>query len=193
MDLREFPGTMSPEDQEVGRAWFKKVENFPMPVIAAISGVCVAGGTELIVCCDLRVASDSAFFGLSEILFGALPIGGAMHRLPRIIGMGKAKEIIFTGGNIDAQEAYRIGLLNKVVPVTSLIDEAKTMANKLAELSAPALKLAKFTMNKGMKIDLDTALEYDTYALAHIGTPEEQEEARRKAAEKSGVYKKLFG
>jgi enoyl-CoA hydratase len=194
MDLKDVKSIPMPaEDQELGRAFFRKVENFPRPVIAAISGACVAGGPELIVCCDLRIASDSAFFGLSEILFGALPIGGAMHRLPRIIGMGKAKEMIFTGENIDAQEAYRIGLVNKVAPVASMMDEAKAMANKLAELSAPALKLAKFVINKGMNMDLDTALAYDTYALADLGTPEELAEARRKAAEKSGVYKKLFG
>jgi len=185
--------SLPPEDLELARAFFRKVENFPRPVIAAISGACVAGGCELIVCCDLRIASDSAFIGLSEILFGALPVGGAIHRLPRITGMGKAKEMIFTGENIDAREAYRIGLVNKVVPVASLMDEAKAMANKLAGLSEPALRLAKFAINKGMKIDLDTALEYDTYALANIGTLEEQAEARRKAAEKSGVYKRLFG
>ncbi len=195
IDLKEAQSDpMNRKDADVGRGYFRKLQHFPKPVIAAVSGACVAGGCETLVCCDMCIASDTAYFGLSEILFGALAAGGAIHRLPRLIGVFKAKELLFLGENIDVHEAYRIGLVNKITSVDSLMDEAMIMANKLAGLSAPAVTLCKFLVNKGLKTDLDTALDYDEYACTfdNMGTPEQRLNAIKKAAEKYKVYDKIF-
>ncbi len=195
IDLKEAQKSpMTRQEGNEGRGFFRKIQDFPKPVIAAVSGACVAGGCEMLVCCDMCVASETAYFGLSEILFGALPAGGAIHRLPRIIGTFKAKELLFTGENIDVKEAYRIGLVNKVTKVESLMDEALTLARKIADLSDPAMRLCKYLVNKGLKTDLDTALDYDEFActLENMGTPEERLDAVKKAAKRFNVYKKIF-
>lgn len=111
---------------------YQKLAGMGKPVIAAISGLALGGVFELALACDIRIASDTATFGLPEVNVGLLPGGGGTQRLPRIIGLTKAKELLFTGETIDAQEAYRLGLLNKVVAPESLLEEAKTMAAKLA-------------------------------------------------------------
>jgi enoyl-CoA hydratase len=102
---------------------FHCIENLDKPVIAAIGGLALGGGCELSMCCDLRIAAENAAFGQPEIKIGVIPGGGGTQRLPRLIGVSKAKELLYTGDTIDAQEAYRIGLVNKVVPVESLMDE----------------------------------------------------------------------
>jgi len=186
MDLKEPSENLLDEIRDLN----KMIENFQMPVIAAINGQCVAGGLEMAISCDLRIAAEDATLGLPEIQFGALAIGGATQRLPRLIGMGKAKELHFTGEPIDAQEAYRIGLVNKTVPATSVMDEAKKMAGTLALRSRSALKMAKFLINTGMRTDLNTGMEIETEVskgLFHT-VPEEM----KKAAERDGVYKKIF-
>jgi len=186
MDLKEPSENLLDEIRDLN----KMIENFQMPVIAAINGQCVAGGLEMAISCDLRIAAEDATLGLPEIQFGALAIGGATQRLPRLIGMGKAKELHFTGEPIDAQEAYRIGLVNKTVPATSVMDEAKKMAGTLALRSLSALKMAKFLINTGMRTDLNTGMGIETEVskgLFHT-VPEEM----KKAAERDGVYKKIF-
>jgi enoyl-CoA hydratase/carnithine racemase len=186
MDLKEPSENLLDEIRDLN----KMIENFQMPVIAAINGHCVAGGLEMAISCDLRIAAEDATLGLPEIQFGALAIGGATQRLPRLIGMGKAKELHFMGEPIDAQEAYRIGLANKIVPAASVMDEAKKMAGTLALRSRSALKMAKFLINTGMRTDLNTGMEIETEVskgLFHT-VPEEM----KKAAERQGVYKKIF-
>jgi len=186
MDLKEPSENLLDEI----RKFYKLIENADMPVIAAINGHCLAGGLEMAISCDLRIAAEDATFGLPEIQFGALAIGGATQRLPRLIGMGKAKELHFMGEPIDAQEAYRIGLVNKIVPAASVMDEAKKMAGTLALRSRSALKMAKFLINTGMRTDLNTGMEIEaevSKGLFH-SVPEEM----KKAAEREGVYKKIF-
>ena len=190
-DIQEGPGELW---LDAVRVLFKKIENFERPVIAAINGYCLAGGCEMAISCDLRIAADNATFGFPEIRFGALAIGGATQRLPRLIGMGKAKEMHYTGEPINAQEAYRIGLVNRIVPPTSVLDEAKKLANTLVQRSPAALKMVKFLINAGMRTDLNTAMEFEAEVSKNLfASPETFEEERRKAAEREDVYKRIFG
>ena len=189
-DLKEIKGggKLDPDFLPTARATFKKIENFDKPVIASINGYCVAGGCEMAISCDLRVAGEDATFGIPDIRFGAL---AATQRLPRLIGIGKAKEMYYTGDPIDAQEAYRIGLINRLVPPESVMDEARKLANTLVQRSPIALKMAKFLINAGMRVDLNTAMEYETEVSKNLFGSFQQE--AQKAAEREGVYKKIFG
>ena len=140
--------------------------------------------------CDLRIAAEDSTFGLPEIRFGALAIGGATQRLPRLVGLGKAKELHYTGEPIDAGEAHRIGLINKAVPAASVMDEAKKMAGTLAIRSRSALTMAKFLINTGMRTDLNTGMEIETEVSK--GLFHSVAEEMKKAAEREDVYKKIF-
>ena len=116
---------------KLGQATFNKIEKLTKPVIAAINGFALGGGCELAMSCDIRIASEKAKFGQPEVGLGIVPGFGGTQRLPRLVGRGKAKEIIFTGEVFDAQEALRIGLVEKVVPAEELMEAAKTMAKKI--------------------------------------------------------------
>jgi enoyl-CoA hydratase len=169
-DIKEQfpPGKSRPSSRDQ----FKKFEDDDRPIIAAISGFCLGGGLELALCCDLRIASETAQFGLVELRIGAVPGAGGMQRLPRIVGITKAKEMLYTAQRIDAEEAYRIGLINKIVPVTSLLDEALTMANSLLDFPPHGLKIAKRCVNEGMQVDLNTALKLDlAISVQEMSTP----------------------
>ena len=111
--------------------------------------------------CDIRIASESALFGQPEVGLGIIPGFGGTQRLARLVGMGRAKELIFTGSNIDAQEAYRIGLVNKVVPNEELMDTAKKMAGKIASNASFAVSIAKAAINNGYDMDIKNAVEYE--------------------------------
>jgi enoyl-CoA hydratase len=137
-------------------------------VIAAVNGFCLGGGCEIAMACDLIIASEKAKFGQPEINLGIIPGGGGTQRLQRLIGPHRAKELIFTGDIIRAEEAERIGLVNRVVPMEELMAAAMDVAAKIATKSAAALKLAKQAINKGMQTSLQDGLdyEYEMYALA---------------------------
>lgn len=185
-DVREQfpPGVTRPSSRDI----YKRFEDSPLPCIAALSGYCLGGGLELALCCDLLIASDTAQFGLVEIRLGTAPGAGGMQRLPRRIGITRAKEMLFFGERINAQEAYRVGLVNKVVPVASLMDEAKKMANALLEMPPHSLKIAKRCVNEGMQINLEAALKLDVaIAAQEMSTPlakENLEEGMRAFREK---------
>jgi enoyl-CoA hydratase len=185
-DIREQfpPGVSRPSSRDQ----FKKIEDFDRPSIAAISGFCLGGGLELALCCDLRIASETAQFGLVELKVGAVPGAGGMQRLPRLIGITKTKELLYLAERIDAEEAYRNGLINKVVPVASLMDEAKKIANTLLDMPPHGLKIAKRCVNEGMQINLESALKLDiAIAAQEMSTPlakENSEEGRRAFREK---------
>ena len=138
-----------------------KIENLAKPVIAAINGYCLGGGNELAMGCDLRVAADSAKFGQPEVKLGIIPGFAGTQRLVRLVGKGAAKEMIFTGEMIDAQEALRIGLVNKVVPYEQLLQTAKDLAAKMSEKSVSAIKLSKEAINNGAEIDFERAARYE--------------------------------
>ncbi len=185
-DIREQfpPGVSRPSSRDQ----FKKIEDFDRPSIAAISGFCLGGGLELALCCDLRIAAPTAQFGLVELKIGAVPGAGGMQRLPRIVGITKAKEMIYLGQRIDAEEAYRNGLINKIVPVASLMEEARKMANTMLEMPPHGLKIAKRCINEGMQINLESALKLDVaFAAQEMATPlakENLEEGRKAFREK---------
>ena len=150
------------------RRAFDKLTGIEKPTIAAVFGLALGGGCEVAMCCDLRIASEDAVFGLPEINLGVMPGSGATQRLPRLVGLAKAKEMLFTGDNIDAAEAYRVGLVNKVVPRDQLMEVAKKMAKKLAAKPKAALALIKKCTDAGPNMDLASGLtlEMDCFAIA---------------------------
>ncbi len=125
---------------------FRQVEQFPVPTIAAVNGYALGGGCELALACDLRVAGQTARFGQPESGLGIIPAAGAAYRLPRLIGAGRAREMIFTGRILDAEEALRIGLVNRVVPDDRLLEEARALAAAIARRSPLALRVAKLVL-----------------------------------------------
>lgn len=135
----------------INSALFKRVEEFPRPTIAAVRGFALGGGSELALACDIRIVGESARFGQPEVSLGILPGAGATYRLPRLIGLGRAKELIFTGAIIDAREAERIGLANRVVPDAQVLDAALEMARKIAAQAPLAVRLAKLVLNAGAR------------------------------------------
>ena len=144
-----------------------RIWNLQKPVIAAIQGFCLGGGLEYALACDLRIAADNARFGLPEINLGILPGGAGTQRLPRLIGLTKAKELCLTGAMVDARQALDLGLVNAVHPVTTLMDEALSLARKIASKSPYAVSLIKAAMNKGTEMDLESAalFEIDSFGL----------------------------
>lgn len=163
---------------------FDYIEQIGKPVIAAIAGYALGGGCELAMCCDFRVAADNAKFGQPEIRVGLIPGAGGTQRLPRLIGMTKAKELIMLGDTIDADTAERIGLVNAVVPAENLLDEAKKLATRLIGRPPFGLRLAKMVMNMGADKDLQTALALERQAFAMLFATEDQKEGVRAFTEK---------
>jgi len=168
-DIAEFAGrtALTQRDVMVARSLFNAIDSFPKPVIAMVNGYCLGGGCELALACDLRIASETASFGQPEINLGIIPGGGGTQRLTRLVGEGKAMEMILTGEIIDAHTAFNIGLVNMVVPAADL--EAKTMeiANRIAEKSPVALRMAKEAVKIASRSNLDEGLrrEVDLFAL----------------------------
>jgi len=156
-----------------GRDIFRRLELLPKPVIGAINGFALGGGSELALCCDFLIASEKAIFGLPETGLGVIPGFSGTQRLPRRIGVAKAKEWIFLGQNHTAQEAFEVGLVNKVVPPEKLMDEAHALADALLQKSSSAIALAKTAIHRGMETDLDSALEIETgLVVAGFGSPD---------------------
>lgn len=149
---------------------FNQIENLPQPVIAAVSGYALGGGLELAMACDFSIASETAKFGLPEVKIGSVPGGGGTQRLPRRVGAAKAKEMIFTGDPINAEDALALGLVLKVVPKEKLLEEAKSFAAKLAVLPRLALEASKRLINRGVEMDLTSALELEARSLAALAT-----------------------
>ncbi|UCE37584.1 MAG: enoyl-CoA hydratase/isomerase family protein [Thermoplasmata archaeon] len=144
-----------------GQSVFSDIDNLPKPTIAAVNGFALGGGCELALSCDMILASESAKFGLPEVTLGIHPGFGGTQRLPRLIGSAKAKELIFTGQMIDAKEAERIGLVNKVVSQESLMDEAKGLAQKILKNGQIAIRLVKSAINAGLNVPLEKGLAYE--------------------------------
>jgi len=163
---------------------FHRIEDLDKPVIAAIGGLALGGGCELSMCCDLRIAAENAIFGQPEIKIGVIPGGGGTQRLPRLIGVTKAKELLYTGDTIDAHEAYRIGLVNRVVPVETLMDEAREMAKKIARQPGIALRATKLAVNGGMSMDMKSAIAYEARCFEILFSTEDQKEGTKAFMEK---------
>lgn len=168
-DLKERAG-MTPIEvkQTVAliRLVINSVEQLPMPVIAAINGVAFGGGLELALACDIRIAAETAKVGLTETSLAIIPGAGGTQRLPRLIGLGKAKELIYTAQRVDAYEAKEIGLVEYVVPKEELLQKAMEIADRIADNGPIAVAQAKIAINKGMEVDLQTGLELEQMAYA---------------------------
>jgi enoyl-CoA hydratase/carnithine racemase len=146
------------------RNLFTSIEHLNKPVIAAINGVALGGGTELALACDIRVASMNASMGLTETRFAIIPGAGGTQRLPRLIGRGKAKELIFTGRRVDAREALQIGLVNQIYDQELLLKECQKMAAMICESGPIAIEQAKYAINYGLETDLHTGLGIESNA-----------------------------
>ncbi len=156
-------------DRSVGlQSAFTAVARIPKPTIAAITGFALGGGCELALCTDLRIAGDRAKIGQPEILLGIIPGAGGTQRLPRLIGPSRAKDLIFTGRFVDAEEALRIGLVDRVVPTEEVYAEAMTLARQLADGPAYAMRAAKESIDRGLEADLDTGLEIERVQFAAL-------------------------
>lgn len=159
-----------------GQAVFNKIENLPMPVIAAVGGFALGGGCELCMSCDIRIASQKAKFGQPEVGLGIPPGFGGTQRLPRLVGKGRAKELLFTADIIGADEAYRIGLANAVVAPEELMNAAKAMAAKIMSKAPVAVMVTKACVNEGMDTDLETGCAYEGEAFGlTFGTTDQKE------------------
>ena len=166
-DLKERAGLPPEKVKEfifTIRNLFTAIEQLGMPVIAAVNGVALGGGTELALACDIRIASATASMGLTETRLAIIPGAGGTQRLPRLIGRGKAKELIFTGRRVEAVEALQIGLVNRVVPPEALMDECRRMAAMICETGPIAIEQAKYAINYGLETDLATGLAIESNA-----------------------------
>jgi enoyl-CoA hydratase/carnithine racemase len=166
-DLKERAGMTPVQVKEFIRTirdTFTAIEDLGKPVIAVVNGLALGGGTELALACDIRLAADSALMGLTETSLGIIPGAGGTQRLPRLVGKGKAKELIFTARRIPASEAKEIGLVEQVYPAERLMDEALAMARKIAENGPVALEQAKYAVNAGSETDLKTGMLFESRA-----------------------------
>src|SRR5437773_1690334 len=154
------------------------------PILAAINGYALGGGCELALACDIRIASDRAKLGQPEVNIGIIPGFGGSQRLPRLVGLGWASEMVYTGDAIDAATAERIGLVNRVVPAERLLEETKALARKILEKSPAAIALAKACLRSALEMPLAAGLDFETAAFGVVGSTKDKEEGMRAFIEK---------
>jgi len=186
-DISQMQDLSAPEAlqfMELGHETLRLLETMSKPSIAAVNGFALGGGTEIAMACDMRFASENAVFGQPEILIGLIPGWGGTQRLPRLVGMGIAKELILGGGQINAQRAYEIGLANKVFPAATLMEETRKFAKKLAFLPAFAVKMAKYSINYGYDLALDNANRLEVECCAQCFSTQDQKEGMKAFLEK---------
>ena len=160
-----------------GGELLEKIERFKAPVIAAINGYCLGGGVEFAIACDIRIAADDAKLGSPEIDLGVYPGWGGTQRLPRIVGMSKAREIMYTGDRYTARQALEMGLVDRVVPADRLMDEALALAEKIASKAPMAIRYIKTSIYDGMQCDLQRALQMESALFAHLYATKDTKEA----------------
>jgi enoyl-CoA hydratase len=190
-EMKDMDVFQAREFADCGLNVFRKIELMEKPIIAAVNGFALGGGCELSMCCDIRIASEKAKFGQPEVGLGIIPGFAGTQRLSRLVGMGRAKELIFTTDMINAEEAYRIGLVNKVVSADQLMEEALNMANKIVGKGQIAVRFAKTSINRGMETDIETgmAIERDLFGLCF--STEDQKEGMEAFLEKRNPNYKL--
>lgn len=159
---------------QLGHKVMNQIESLPQPVIAAINGFALGGGTELSMACDIRLASENAKFGQPEVNLGLLAGFGGTQRLPRLVGSGRASEILFTADIFDAQEAYRIGLVNHVYPLSELMAQAIALAKKIASRAPIAVQLTKSAIYKGQNVDLLSGQAYEAEVFGQVFSTQDQ-------------------
>ncbi len=183
-EMKDMNPLKAKEFAEFGQKVFRKIELMKKPVIAAVNGYALGGGCEMAMACDIRIASHNAKFGQPEVGLGIIPGFGGTQRLPRIVGMSKAKELIYTGDMIDAEEALRIGLVSKVVEQEKLLEEAYNIAKKIMSKGMIAVRLAKEAINIGINADIETGMSYEAKAFAVCFATEDQKEGMAAFLEK---------
>lgn len=178
----------TPEEAKVtgkrAREVFLRIEEFATPVICVIKGYCLGGGLELAMCCDLRIVAENAQFGQPEVNLAIIPGSGGTQRLARLVGAGIAKELIYTGKFITAEEAQSIGLVNKIVPHDKVMDEAKEMAKLIASKGPLAIRAAKKAINRGLNMTLLQGLELETDYFSELMATEDKREGTTAFLEK---------
>ena len=193
-DLREIEQLMA-ADGVIGdrrRDFISHIEALSKPVIAVINGAAMGGGCEIALACDFRVMVEEAKIGLPEIRFGALPGAGGTQRLPRLIGLAKAREMIFTGRQLSAAEALGIGLVDRIAPQNALMQAAFEMAGQLVDKAPYALGAAKQLLNRALELPLAEGLALERRLVSSMGTPEEREEFRQRSMRASATYEGIF-
>jgi enoyl-CoA hydratase len=185
-DIAEFAERTAIQQREVmlDRSLFNAIDTFPKPIIAMVNGYCLGGGCEVALACDLRVASDKASFGQPEINLGIIPGGGGTQRLTRLVGEGKAMEMILSGEIINAETAFTIGLVNHVVPADQLQARTMEIANRIAEKSPVALRLAKEAVKLASRSNLDEGLRREVDLFALVFSSEDKDEGVKAFLEK---------
>jgi enoyl-CoA hydratase len=167
-----------------GSKLFRRIELFNVPVIAAVHGYALGGGCELAMSCDIRIVSDGSTFGQPETLLGVIPGWGGTQRMARLVGIGKAKELIFTGRYVKADEAFAMGLVNKVVAKDVLMDEAMLMAETIARRGPVAVRAAKRAINAGAQGNLDSSLTFESEMFFECFETEDRKNAMQAFLEK---------
>jgi enoyl-CoA hydratase len=171
---------LSPEEakawSELGQSTVGRLENMKKPVIAAINGYALGGGTELALACDIRVASDKAVFGQPEVKLGMIAGFGGTQRLPRLVGSGRATEMLLTGDHYSAEAAYQMGLVNEIVPADELLDFCLDLAKRIAARGPRAVRLSKQAVNQGRDLELETALRLETELYSAVFSTDEPRE-----------------
>ena len=191
-DISEMKDLNEKEGKEfglLGNKVFRRLENLDKPVIAAINGFALGGGCEISMSCDIRICSENAIFGQPEVGLGITPGFGGTQRLARIVGVGKAKEMIYTAFNIKAEEAYRIGLVNAVYPQEELLAAAKKLANKIASNAPIAVRACKKAINEGLQVDMDQAIVVEEKAFGSCFETEDQKAGMGNFLEKDKAKK----
>lgn len=190
-DLKERQGMDEPQVFEMVhllRETLNLYERLPVPVIAAIHGIAFGGGCELALACDIRIAAEDAQLGLTETSWAIIPGAGGCVRLPRLVGVAKAKELIFTAAKLTAAEALQIGLVNRVVPADRLLATAREMAERIAAQGPLAVRAAKRAINGAAALEAGLALEFEAYQSI-IPTQDRQEGLRAFAEKRPPVYR----
>ena len=182
--MKDMDAAQAKKFGETGTRVFRKIETSNKVVIAAVNGYALGGGCELSMACDIRIASENAKFGQPEVGLGITPGFSGTQRLSRLIGTGRAKELIFTGRNIGAQEAYRIGLVNKVTEPEKLMEETYAIANKIKSNSITAVKYAKEAINRGIETDIETGIAYEANIFGLCFSMKDQKEGMNAFLEK---------
>lgn len=186
-DIGEMSGLTKAEGKafgEKGNAVFRKIETLPIPVIAAVNGFALGGGCELSLSCDIRIASENAVFAQPEAGLGITPGFGGTQRLARTIGIGKAKELLYTCGKVKADEALSLGLVNSVYPAEQLMEEAVKLAGKIARNAPIAVRACKKAVNDGMQVDIDSAILIEAEQFGGCFETEDQKNAMTAFCEK---------
>lgn len=158
----------------INNALFNKIENNPAPVIAAIKGYALGGGCELTLACDIRIGGKSTKMGQPEVNLGIIPAAGGTQRLPKIVGLGRAKELVLTGWIIDADECYRIGLINRIVEDADVLLQALKLASTICKKGPMAIRVAKQALNQSTRMSLDSGLAFESVAQAMLFESEDK-------------------